>query len=402
MAGVTAVVVTFNSAEVVGACLDALATHARGVPVVVVDNGSGDGTQDLVAGRAPAVELVRSLRNGGYAAGINLAARHAPGDDLLVLNPDTRICAGTLDVLVDALAVPCIGIAVPRLIQPDGSTAYSQRRAPTVGRALGEAILGGERAGRFGALGELVVDPALYATPTVVDWASGAAMLVDRRCHDALGGWDESFFLYAEESDLCLRAADHGWRTLYAPGAVVHHDGGHGERTPLRELMMVNKAVLYGRRHGPLPTVAYRSALVLQEGLRAWRGPYQRAAFWRLLGRPSRLRLPPPSVPHGGLERPRRDVRGDDGPHLKDSLPRHVGGRQRQGGPGPTVGSRGDEGGDHVEADEADEHPVGDDERAGAGDGGQRGPGGQQSDGDGQGRRGQVHRRFDRRRRPGP
>ena len=146
---------------------------------------------------------------------------------------------------------------------------------PTVGRALGEAILGGERAGRFGALGELVVDPALYATPTVVDWASGAAMLVDRRCHDALGGWDESFFLYAEESDLCLRAADHGWRTRYTPGAVVHHDGGHGERTPLRELMMVNKAVLYGRRHGPLPTVAYRSALVLQEGLRAWRGPYQ-------------------------------------------------------------------------------------------------------------------------------
>jgi len=294
MGGVTAIVVTYDSAAVIGDCLDALATHAPDVPVVVVDNGSADETIDLVAARAPAVELVRSRCNGGYAAGINLGAHHAaPGDDLLVLNPDTRVEAGAVEALAATLAAPRTGIAVPRLVEPDGSTASSQRRAPTVLRALGAAVLGGERAGRIAALGELVVDPARYAVAGAVVWASGAAMLVDRRCHEALHGWEESFFLYSEETDLCLRAADLGWATHYTPEAVVHHIGGHGELTPLRELMIVNKAVLYRRRHGPVRSAAYRAALVLQEALRAWRGPHQRAALGRLLGRRSRLTLPP-------------------------------------------------------------------------------------------------------------
>jgi N-acetylglucosaminyl-diphospho-decaprenol L-rhamnosyltransferase len=292
MSGVTAIVVTYDSADVVGGCLDALAAHAPDVSVVVVDNGSRDRTEEIVNARP--VALVRSLRNGGYAAGINLGARRAaPGDDLLVLNPDTRIGAGAVEALARALAEAPAGIAVPRLVDPDGSTALSQRRAPTVLRALGDAVLGGERAGRIACLGELVVDPDAYTRSGVVDWASGAAMLVDRRCHEALRGWDESFFLYAEETDLCLRAADLGWLTRYTPDAVVQHIGGHGERTPLRELMVVNKAVLYRRRHGRARALAYRSALVVQEALRAWRGPYQRAALGRLLGRRSRLPSPP-------------------------------------------------------------------------------------------------------------
>jgi GT2 family glycosyltransferase len=214
-----------------------------------------------------------------------------------VLNPDTRVGAGAVEALAAALAVPHTGVAVPRLVQPDGSTAISQRRAPTVLRALGDAVLGGERAGRLAALGELVVDPGRYEAAGVVDWASGAAMLVDRRCHEALHGWDESYFLYAEETDLCLRAADLGWTTRYTPEAVVQHIGGHGERTALRELMVVNKAVLFRRRHGPACSLAYRGALVLQEALRAWRGPHQRAALARLLGRRSRLSIPPPVSP---------------------------------------------------------------------------------------------------------
>jgi GT2 family glycosyltransferase len=286
--GVTAIVVTFNSAAVIDGCLAALAAHGADVPVLVVDNGSRDGTIDIVGEHA--VTLVRSRHNGGYAAGINLGARHAPpGDDLLVLNPDTRVTAGTIEALVAALAAPPTGIAVPLLIGPDGAIARSRRRAPTVLRALGEAVLGGERAGRHAALGEIVVDPAAYATAGVVDWASGAAMLVDRRCHEALHGWDESFFLYGEETDLCLRAADLGWSTRFTPDAIVEHIGGHGERTPLRELMVLNKAVLYRRRHGAVPAMAYRGALVLQEGLRSWRGPHQRAALRRLLGGRSRL-----------------------------------------------------------------------------------------------------------------
>ncbi len=303
MTGITAIVVTFNSAAVIAGCLDALDTHAPGVPVIVVDNGSVDGTRALATGRQRAVRVVESPRNGGYAAGINLGAgAAAEGHDLLVLNPDTRVRAGAVEALADALAVPGTGITVPRLLHPDGSVAYSQRRVPTVLRALGEAVLGGERAGRYDVLGEIVVHRRRYEQPGVVAWASGAAMLVDRRCHDALGGWDETFFLYAEETDLCLRVAEHGWRTRYIPSAVVEHIGGHGERTPMRELMLVNKVVLYRRRHGVVPSTAYRGAVALQEALRIWRGPHERAALRRLLGRPSRLALPPRSVPDGRLE----------------------------------------------------------------------------------------------------
>lgn len=303
---VTAVIVTFDSATVIGGCLDALAAHAPAVPIVVVDNGSRDETCELVAARVsrasagaseaagPDVRLVRSGRNGGYAAGINIGARHAAsGDDLLVLNPDTRIAAGCVEALLAELGTGCTGIVVPRILDPDGIPAHSLRRRPTVLRALGEAVLGGERAGRVEALGEIVVDPSRYERPGDVEWASGAAMLIDRRCHDELGGWDETFFLYAEETDLCLRAADRGWRTRYTPAGVVVHIGGHGERTALRELMIVNKAVLFRRRHGPLSGLAYRTVLALHEALRAWRGPHQRAALRRLLGRASQLRLPP-------------------------------------------------------------------------------------------------------------
>jgi GT2 family glycosyltransferase len=290
--GVTAIVVTYDSAEVIEGCLRTLATHAPEVPIVVVDNGSSDGSQDIVMGHH--VELVRSPRNGGYAAAINLGARHAaPGHDLLVLNPDTRITAGAVDALAAALAESHTGIAVPHLVGSDGTTAYSLRRNPTVLRALGEAVLGGERAGRVACLGEIVVDPIAYATPHVVDWASGAAMLVDRRCHEALRGWDESFFLYSEETDLCMRAADLGWSTRFTPTAVVQHLGGHGERTALRELMMRNKAELHRRRHGRARGLAYRGALILQEALRSWRGPHQRAALRRLLGGRSQLPVSP-------------------------------------------------------------------------------------------------------------
>ncbi len=399
MSGVTAVVVTFDSEAVIDGCLDALAAHAPDVAVVVVDNGSTDRTRQLVAARGPHVRLVESPRNGGYAAGINLGAGHAaPGDDLLVLNPDARVRAGAVEGLSTALAAAGTGIAVPRLVHPDGSTALSQRRTPTVLRALGEAVLGGERAGRVDALGEIVVGPARYAAPSVVAWASGAAMLVDRRCHEALGGWDESFFLYAEETDLCLRVADRGWLTRYTPDAVVEHIGGHGERTPWRELMLVNKAVLFRRRHGPVRSVAYRGALALHEALRAWRGPYQRAALRRLLGGRSRLVLPTVN-PDRRLERPCGQVWGDQRPGLQDALPRDVRGSQRQGGPGATVSAGGDEGGDDVQPEEGDQHAVDQDQRPGPDRRGQRATDAQEADGDGERRRRQVQRGLPRRRR---
>ena len=99
-------------------------------------------------------------------------------------------------------------------------------------------------------------------------------MLIDRRCYDALGGWDETFFHGSEETDFCLRARDAGWSVRFVPDAVAVHLGGDGARsTSLRPIMFTNRLELYRRRRGPRRALAYRLALALNEALRFYRGP---------------------------------------------------------------------------------------------------------------------------------
>ena len=287
---VAVVVVTFNSVDVIGGCLDSLSAALAGVErstVIVVDNQSTDGTCGLVERHRLPVQLVRLGRNGGYAAGINAGVAVAgDAEALLVLNPDARLAAGAVATLLATLAQPDTGIAVPTIFQPNGAIHHSLRREPTVRRMVGEALLGGERAARFEACSEIVDSDEQYCEPAVVDWASGAVMLIARACHDALAGWDESFFLYSEETDFCLRARDHGWLVRYTPDASAVHIGGHGERTPLRALMAANRVELFRRRNGPVRTAAFRSALALHELLRVLRGsPYRAAAHAVITGR---------------------------------------------------------------------------------------------------------------------
>ena len=288
---VAVVIVTHNSADVVGSCLDSLADGLAGVArssVIVVDNHSTDETCSIARRHPQPSRVVRLGRNRGYAAGINAGAACAgDADALLVLNPDARLAPGCVATLASTLALPATGIAVPMIHDADGTVNRSLRRMPTVRRIWGEALLGGVRAGRFESLSEIIEPPARYRAPGVVDWASGAVMLVSRRCHEAVGGWDESFFLYSEETDFCLRARDHGWLVRYTPAASAVHIGGHGERTPLRALMVANRMEVFRRRNDGLRSGAYRAGLALHEVLRAGRGPHYRAAAWMLLvGRP--------------------------------------------------------------------------------------------------------------------
>src|SRR5207248_2613989 len=150
--------------------------------------------------------------------GINAALDAVPPTrGAFVLNPDIRLRPGCVRTLVDALAQPRTGITVPRLYEANGEQAPSLRREPSVTRALAAAMIGGHRAGRIGTLGELVYDPARYEVPGVYDWATGAAMMISRECMDAIGPWDESFFLYSEETEYALRARDAGFLLRYVP-----------------------------------------------------------------------------------------------------------------------------------------------------------------------------------------
>jgi GT2 family glycosyltransferase/glycosyltransferase involved in cell wall biosynthesis len=283
--------VTYNSEAVLAECLASL--RAATAPIgswrlVVADNASTDGSVALVEKLDPTATIVRLPRNLGYAAGVNAAIAATPGaGPVLVLNPDVRLEPEALVRMLRALHHPGTGIAVPRLEDAAGRLQRSLRREPTVLRALGQALLG-ERSGRISSLGETVTRGRAYRRPVIADWATGAAMLISRPCLDAVGPWDESFFLYSEETDFALRARDAGFALRHVPDAGAVHLGGESESSPrLWSILTVNRVRLYRRRHGQAAGVAFAGAVLLGEAIRSLNGDGRHRAALRALLRPS-------------------------------------------------------------------------------------------------------------------
>jgi GT2 family glycosyltransferase len=293
-AQLAAVIVTYNSADVLGDCLRSLFDQGAALAAVVVaDNASRDKTRDTAEDFANLPVRVMELgRNVGYAAAVNagIATLDLTSlDAVLVLNPDCRVLPGALSVLASALRQPGRGIVVPRLVNPDGSLQPSLRREPTVLRALVEALLPGGLAGRLGPLGELVTDPLVYERPGVTAWATGAAMLLSVQALREIGPWDESFLLYSEETEYSLRAADKGWYTWYEPAAVFEHIGGESGTNPtLASLLTVNRVVLFRRRHNRVHSAAYFAAVAVGHCIRAAAGRSTSRASIAALLQPSR------------------------------------------------------------------------------------------------------------------
>ena len=281
---VVAVVVTYNSATVVEALLNS-APDAFGdltYRMVVVDNGSTDETVAIVSARDDCVVVPST--NNGYAAGINRGAATMPrARAILALNPDVVLGSGSVPSMLAALTPQRVGIVAPLVRNEDGTTFRSLRREPTLRRGMG---LG--RTNRA-ALSEYVSDPAAYTRAHAVDWALGAALLVSRECHEQLGGWDESYFLYSEETDFCLRAADQGFATWFEPAAAVVHIGGaSGQSATTHVIQAVNRVRLYRRRHSSVAGFAYLALSVLGE-LSWWaRGNPRSSAAVHALLLPSR------------------------------------------------------------------------------------------------------------------
>jgi N-acetylglucosaminyl-diphospho-decaprenol L-rhamnosyltransferase len=264
----TVVIVTYNSALVVEQLLDSLPAALGGLraEVVIIDNGSSDGTPDLLAKRTDS-RVVRST-NLGYAAGVNGGVREATGrSPVLVLNPDVVLSPGCVEPLMSALRVPGTGVVAPQVRNSDGSLHHSLRREPSILRSIGLNFTG------LPAFSEYLGRDDEYREPHVVDWALGAVLLLSRECFDALGGWDESYFLYSEETDFSLRARDIGYVTRYEPRAVVLHIGGGSGRNEFTHTMLiVNRVRLYRRRHRALASWVYYAVTILSEMSWAARG----------------------------------------------------------------------------------------------------------------------------------
>ncbi len=290
-ADVTAVVVTYNNETDIVPLVSALrgeAVHTR-IRLVVVDNGSTDGTLDELS-RFSDVIVLSGGGNVGYAGGINASkARWGDSAAVLILNPDLTLRPGAVRSMIERLDSTGAGIVVPRIETTDGECYPSLRREPRVSAAFGDALFGSHLSRRPSAWSELEYDEESYRYAHRIEWATGAALLVERRLADALGDWDERFFLYSEETDYFRRARDAGAAIWFEPSAVFRHrQGGSGSSRELTALMAVNR-IRYAEKYTRAGRI--RVAVVLHEALRS-ANPAHRHALRTVLRRSSWASLP--------------------------------------------------------------------------------------------------------------
>ncbi len=259
---VTAVIVHYRTPRQTLLAAQSVAGTAPEAQILIVDNDSRDGIAEALPGELPQVRLIVEPRNGGYGAACNRGARESERPYLLFLNSDAYVGEGAVTALTAALeADPQAAAVGPRLVNPDGALQPSIRRLPTPWRifceSAGLAFLSGGR----GILRGHTATEEDHARPRVVEALIGAALLVRRAAFEGIGGFDEDFFLYAEETDLMARWRDRGYRLLYEPRAKVVHEGGASGGDLLFGELHAGLERYTRKHHGRLAALFVRVAL---------------------------------------------------------------------------------------------------------------------------------------------
>jgi N-acetylglucosaminyl-diphospho-decaprenol L-rhamnosyltransferase len=246
------VVVNYNAGEYLSRCVASVFECAGGLTldVLVVDNASRDGSARAAAGRQPRMRLIENPTNLGLSAAWNQGARETDAPWILFLNPDAEVWDGHLQGFVKVGEDrPDVALLGPVIRNPDGTIYESGRVFPGVGQAVGHAFLGpfapNNRFSR--AYRQSTWD---RSTEREVDWVSGACMLIRREAFDGVGGFDEAFWLYGEELDLCTRLRDAGWKVLATPKLEILHEGGVSTGRSRRTHAMHSTSIYrYYRKH---------------------------------------------------------------------------------------------------------------------------------------------------------
>ena len=254
--------VNTNNRELLLACLQSLAKVDA--EIVVLDNASEDGSVEAVRERFPHVRVLAQQVRGGFGANHNTVIRATSTPYVYVLNEDTTADDWALARLTRFLDEnPRVAALGPRLVYPDGRHQPSAWRFPTPG----VAVLG------LPTLGRLGVEQSKGTKPRSVDWVMGAAVLVRRCALEDVGLFDEEFFLYSEEVDLCFRLKRAGWRVCYFPAAtVVHHESQFSTGIPARRIneMWRSRHRYWQKHHSPPAARIAALATGAQYALRAF------------------------------------------------------------------------------------------------------------------------------------
>jgi len=217
------VIITMNTRDLLDSLLQTIDADGNLQPliedVVVVDNGSIDGTAAMIAVKYPRVSCVRNEENRGFAAAVNTGYRSSGGGLVLFLNSDTRLVPGQMVKMVEFMERnPGVGVAGPQLVYEDMRPQRSFALTPSLTfEVLPRSLLERVLPGRFRTKGIGLTEPL------GVESLIGAALMVRREVLDLLGGFDERFFFYLEETDFCLRAGKEGYGVVFFPGTKLIH-----------------------------------------------------------------------------------------------------------------------------------------------------------------------------------
>jgi GT2 family glycosyltransferase len=264
------VIVNWNSAGYVRPCLKAVQLYPPACPheIIVVDSGSFDACGEMLAKEFPQAIFVQSQDNVGFASANNLGAAHSRGKYLLFLNPDTEVQPGALKKLLQTLArSPDAGLVGARLLNSDGSLQTSCIQAfPTIlNQVLDSDFL--HQAFPRSPLWGIAALFAETSEPSPVEVISGACILIKRSVFQIVQGFDQRFFMYSEDLDLCYRVRQAGFDCLYEPGAkIIHHGGGSSSSArSMFSVVMTRESVCRFMKfnRGAFPALGYQVALGL-------------------------------------------------------------------------------------------------------------------------------------------
>lgn len=246
---VSALIVSYNTRDLLLEAIGSVADEPS-VETIVFDNASSDGSPEAVMERFPAVHLVRSPTNLGFAAGVNRAAAGARGEALLVLNSDARLLPGALDQLTSLLDhTPRAALVSPSLRYPDGRPQAAAFRFP----GLAQIVLDLYPVPR---LTDTPLNGRIHShVPAPIDHPLGACMLIRHAAWRDVGPFDEGYFMYLEEVDWCRRARARGWQIWQQPAALAIHHGGSSTRQHAEAMfaqLWRSRLRYYARYHGPL------------------------------------------------------------------------------------------------------------------------------------------------------
>ena len=253
---VDVIIVSYNSRDRLRACIEPL-SREQSIAVIVVDNASTDASPATVADLP--IEVVTLDRNLGFGGGCNIGWRMGRAPYVLFLNPDAQMNAYNVLRLVEVIERTSAGAAAPRVVNESGGLEWSLRRFPAVRSIFGQALFAHRILPSAEWVDEVIREAERYEREGPCDWASGACLLVRRELLEQLGGFDDGFFMYCEDVDLCKRLWSRGEPVVYTPDVVCAHIGGASAPRWSLVQVLARSRIRYARKHfGRSRAAAYR------------------------------------------------------------------------------------------------------------------------------------------------